>query len=131
MANQVLVVMGSDSDWPIMKNCIEILEMFAVHYEVQIASAHRTPGRALQLAKEAVNNFGVIIAGAGAAAHLPDVLAAVTPLPVIGVPIQATALQGRCFIFYGANANRGSCSYSGNRWSQKCGSAGCAYFGGQ
>lgn len=94
MANQVLVVMGSDSDWPIMKNCIEILEMFAVHYEVQIASAHRTPGRALQLAKEAVNNFGVIIAGAGAAAHLPGVLAAVTPLPVIGVPIQATALQG-------------------------------------
>ena len=54
MANQVLVVMGSDSDWPIMKNCIEILEMFAVHYEVQIASAHRTPERALQLAKEAV-----------------------------------------------------------------------------
>ncbi|MDD2432374.1 MAG: 5-(carboxyamino)imidazole ribonucleotide mutase [Clostridia bacterium] len=95
MANQVLVIMGSDSDWSIMKKALVILREFAVDYEVYVASAHRTTERALQLAREAhQKNFEVIIAGAGAAAHLPGVLAAVTPLPVIGIPINATALQG-------------------------------------
>jgi 5-(carboxyamino)imidazole ribonucleotide mutase len=95
LTNKVLVIMGSDSDWPIMKKALVILKEFAVDYEAHVASAHRTMERALQLAREAhQKNFEVIIAGAGAAAHLPGVLAAVTPLPVIGIPINATALQG-------------------------------------
>lgn len=95
MASQILVIMGSDSDWPVMKKALLILQEFAVDYEVHVASAHRTTERALQLAREAhQRNFEVIIAGAGATAHLPGVLAAVTPLPVIGIPINATALQG-------------------------------------
>ena len=93
--NQVLVIMGSDSDWSVMEKALVILEQFAINYEVQVASAHRTTERALALASQAhQNGFDVIIAGAGAAAHLPGVLAAVTPLPVIGIPINATALQG-------------------------------------
>jgi len=95
LKNQVLVIMGSDSDWHVMENAVVILEQFAVNYEVHVASAHRTTERALALARQADHQgFDVIIAGAGAAAHLPGVLAAVTPLPVIGVPINATALQG-------------------------------------
>lgn len=95
MANQVLIIMGSDSDWPVMKEAVLILKEFVVGYEVHVASAHRTTERALALAREAqARDFAVIIAGAGAAAHLPGVLAAVTPLPVIGVPLTGTALQG-------------------------------------
>ena len=93
--NQVLVIMGSDSDWPIMQKALATLNEFAIGYEVHVASAHRTTDRALALARQAhYDGFDVIIAGAGAAAHLPGVLAAVTPLPVIGIPINATALQG-------------------------------------
>lgn len=92
---QVLVVMGSDSDWNVMKKCAETLKEFGVEYEVHVASAHRTTDRALELAQKAAGRgVEVIIAGAGAAAHLPGVLAAVTPLPVIGVPLNATPLQG-------------------------------------
>lgn len=92
---QVLIVMGSDSDWPIMKKCIQTLQEFAIGFEVHVASAHRTTEKALSLAREADQaGIEVIIAGAGAAAHLPGVLAAVTPLPVIGIPINATALSG-------------------------------------
>lgn len=95
MAKQVLVIMGSDSDWPIMKKTLAILQEFAIPYKAHVASAHRTPERVLQLAREAVeNDCAVVIAGAGAAAHLPGILAAVTPLPVIGVPLDATALRG-------------------------------------
>lgn len=92
---QVLIVMGSDSDWSIMKKAAQTLKEFGVEYEVHVASAHRTPDRALELARQAADKgVEVIIAGAGAAAHLPGVLAAVTPLPVVGVPINATSLQG-------------------------------------
>lgn len=95
MKNQVLVIMGSDSDWAIMRKVLVTLREFAVDYEVHVASAHRSTDYALKLAREAHRKgFDVIIAGAGAAAHLPGVLAAVTPLPVIGIPINATALQG-------------------------------------
>lgn len=95
MEKQVLIIMGSDSDWSIMEKTIITLREFGVGYEVHVASAHRTTDRALSLARDAYEEgFEVIIAGAGAAAHLPGVLAAVTPLPVIGVPINATALQG-------------------------------------
>lgn len=92
---QVMIVMGSDSDWNIMKKCAQTLGEFELEYEVHVASAHRTTQRALELAREAsARGIEVIIAGAGAAAHLPGVLAAVTILPVIGVPINATGLQG-------------------------------------
>lgn len=93
--NQVLVIMGSDSDWSVMHKSLAVLEQFAVNYEVHVASAHRATERALALASQAhQQGFDVIIAGAGAAAHLPGVLASVTPLPVIGIPINTTALQG-------------------------------------
>jgi len=93
--NQVIIVMGSDSDWPIMKKAAQTLREFAVDFEVHVASAHRTTQKALELASQAhLRGVEVIIAGAGAAAHLPGVLAAVTPLPVIGVPINATSMQG-------------------------------------
>jgi len=87
--------MGSDSDWPVMKKALETLREFGVAFEAHVASAHRTTEQALELARKAhEEGFAVIIAGAGAAAHLPGVLAAVTPLPVIGVPLNGTALQG-------------------------------------
>ncbi len=93
--NKVLIIMGSDSDWPVMKKAVQVLKDFKVEFELHVASAHRTTAEALKLAQEAAERgFDVIIAGAGAAAHLPGVLAAVTPLPVIGVPLNATALQG-------------------------------------
>ena len=92
---KVLIIMGSDSDWPVMKKAAQTLREFNVEFEVHIASAHRTTDQALKLAREAAGwGIEVIIAGAGAAAHLPGVLAAQTPLPVIGVPLNATGLQG-------------------------------------
>jgi len=89
------IVMGSDSDLPIMQEAAKVLKSFGIGYDLVVASAHRTPYRALGYAEKAEENgLEVIIAGAGAAAHLPGVLAAVTPLPIIGVPINATPLQG-------------------------------------
>ncbi len=92
---RVGIVMGSDSDLKIMQDAVKILREFGVESELIVASAHRTPYKALQYAETAEERgIEVIIAGAGAAAHLGGVLAAVTTLPVIGVPINATALQG-------------------------------------
>ncbi len=92
---KVAVVMGSDSDFGVMSKALDVLEQFQVDYEVLVASAHRTPDKALAFSESArEQGFGVIIAGAGAAAHLGGVLAAKTTLPVIGVPINATALSG-------------------------------------
>lgn len=89
------IVMGSDSDLPIMKAAAEILEQFDVDYEMTIISAHRSPHRAIEYATTAEERgLEVIIGGAGGAAHLPGVLAAVTPLPVIGVPIKTKTLDG-------------------------------------
>jgi 5-(carboxyamino)imidazole ribonucleotide mutase len=89
------IVMGSDSDLPIMKNAAEILEHFAVDFELTVISAHRSPRRAIEYAQTAMDRgLEVIIAGAGGAAHLPGVLAAMTPLPVIGVPIKTKTLDG-------------------------------------
>ncbi|MGE5582508.1 MAG: 5-(carboxyamino)imidazole ribonucleotide mutase [Bacillota bacterium] len=89
------IVMGSDSDLQIMKMAAEILEGFGVEYEMTIISAHRSPKRALEYASTATERgLEVIIAGAGGAAHLPGVLAAMTPLPVIGVPIKTNTLDG-------------------------------------
>lgn len=89
------IIMGSDSDLPVMKDAAVILEKFGLACEVTIISAHRTPERAEQYARTAVERgLKVIIAGAGKAAHLAGVLAAFTPLPVIGVPILTSSLAG-------------------------------------
>lgn len=92
---KVAVIMGSDSDFPILKKCITLLKEFDIEYEVMVCSAHRTPDKAAEFAKNAEDNgFGVIIAAAGKAAHLAGVLAAYTPLPVIGVPIESSTMDG-------------------------------------
>ena len=89
------IIMGSDSDLPTMKAAIEICEQFEIAHEVAIVSAHRTPERMVEYAKTAhERGLKVIIAGAGGAAHLPGMVASLTPLPVIGVPVQTKALQG-------------------------------------
>ena len=95
MTGKVLVVMGSDSDWKIMESAVSTLRSFQVEADVFVASAHRTPDKALAMSSGArENGYSVIIAGAGAAAHLAGVLASKTTLPVIGVPLSGTALQG-------------------------------------
>jgi len=87
--------MGSDSDLPVMEEAARILEEFGVSYEITIVSAHRTPERMFRYAQEAESRgIEVIIAGAGGAAHLPGMVASITPLPVIGVPVKSSALQG-------------------------------------
>jgi 5-(carboxyamino)imidazole ribonucleotide mutase len=89
------VVMGSDSDWPVMRGAVEVLRQFEVSSEVHVVSAHRTPEGMLRYGQEAAGRgLRVIIAGAGGAAHLPGMLASVTPLPVIGVPVALARLDG-------------------------------------
>jgi 5-(carboxyamino)imidazole ribonucleotide mutase len=89
------IVMGSDSDWPTMAPAADALEEFGVAIEVRVVSAHRTPADMLDYGKTAVDRgLKVIIAGAGGAAHLPGMLASVTPLPVIGVPVPLPHLDG-------------------------------------
>lgn len=89
------LVMGSDSDWPTMKEAAEILDHFGISYEKRVVSAHRTPDLMANYGKEARDRgLRVIIAGAGGAAHLPGMLAAYTTLPVIGVPVKTSALGG-------------------------------------
>lgn len=91
----VAVIMGSQSDWPTMKDACDVLDAFDIPYEKQILSAHRTPDEMRSFAISArTNGIKVIIAGAGGAAHLPGMTAAYTTLPVIGVPIQSKALSG-------------------------------------
>lgn len=95
MAGKVAIIMGSKSDAEIMKGAAEMLDSFGVENETYVCSAHRTPHAAVEFAAKAEENgFEVIIAGAGMAAHLPGVLAAITPLPVIGVPTKSAALNG-------------------------------------
>ncbi|HOJ79708.1 MAG TPA: 5-(carboxyamino)imidazole ribonucleotide mutase [Clostridiales bacterium] len=89
------LVMGSDSDYPVLKDCIKTLKDFGVETEVLVCSAHRTPDKAARFASEAESSgIEVIIAAAGKAAHLPGVLAAYTPLPVIGVPVRSSTMDG-------------------------------------
>ncbi|WP_418058205.1 5-(carboxyamino)imidazole ribonucleotide mutase [Pimelobacter simplex] len=95
MTARVGIVMGSDSDWPVMKLAAEALEEFGIGYEADVVSAHRMPAEMLAYGQEAAGRgLSVIIAGAGGAAHLPGMLAAVTPLPVIGVPVPLKYLDG-------------------------------------
>ena len=92
---RVGVIMGSDSDWPVMAAAAEALAEFDVPFEVGVVSAHRTPGRMLQYARDAAGRgVEVIIAGAGGAAHLPGMVASATTLPVIGVPVPLAGLDG-------------------------------------
>lgn len=89
------IIMGSQSDWETMKEAHEILHGFAIPHEVKIVSAHRTPERLYEYAKTAKGRgLKVIIAGAGGAAHLPGMAASLTPLPVLGVPVESKALKG-------------------------------------
>ncbi|CAB4619119.1 MAG: 5-(carboxyamino)imidazole ribonucleotide mutase [Actinobacteria bacterium] len=89
------VVMGSDSDWSVMSDAAEALKQFGIEYEVEVLSAHRTPEKMIEWGKAASSRgVKVIIAGAGGAAHLPGMLASVTTLPVIGVPVSLSKLDG-------------------------------------
>ncbi len=89
------LVMGSDSDWPVMEEAARVLEEFGIGYEADVVSAHRMPQEMLEYGRSAVDRgLRVIIAGAGGAAHLPGMLASVTPLPVIGVPVPLQHLDG-------------------------------------
>jgi len=89
------VVMGSNSDWPVMKNATDVLDELEISYEVMIVSAHRTPERLFNYGRKAKERgLQVIIAGAGGAAHLPGMLASMTSLPVLGVPINSKHLKG-------------------------------------
>ena len=92
---EIGIIMGSDSDLPTMEAAIKVCEQFAISHEVAIVSAHRTPQRMVEYAQSAANRgIKVIIAGAGGAAHLPGMVASLTPLPVVGVPIKTSTLQG-------------------------------------
>ncbi len=92
----VAIIMGSDSDWPVMRNAAQMLADFGVAYEAKVVSAHRTPDLMFEFAENAVKNgYQVIIAGAGGAAHLPGMVAAKTTLPVLGVPVPSKHLQGQ------------------------------------
>lgn len=89
------VIMGSDSDLPVMQEAAKILEDFSISYEITIVSAHRTPHRMVEYATTAhLRGLQIIIAGAGGSAHLPGMVAALTPLPVIGVPVQSKTMNG-------------------------------------
>ncbi len=91
----VAIVMGSQSDWETMKNASAVLEKLGVAHECRIVSAHRTPDRLVSFAKGAhLEGFKVVIAGAGGAAHLPGMVASMTHLPVLGVPVESKALKG-------------------------------------
>ncbi|MGX8796130.1 5-(carboxyamino)imidazole ribonucleotide mutase [Fusibacter sp. JL298sf-3] len=92
---RVGIIMGSQSDLPVMQAAVDILKALSVPYELKVVSAHRTPERMVAYAKEAADRgIEVIIAGAGGAAHLPGMVASLTPLPVIGVPVKLKALDG-------------------------------------
>jgi len=93
---QVAIIMGSDSDWPVMRAAAQMLADFGVQYEAKVVSAHRTPDLMFEFAESAADNgIRVIIAGAGGAAHLPGMVAAKTTLPVLGVPVPSKHLQGQ------------------------------------
>lgn len=92
---KVAIIMGSDSDWPVMKAAAQVLEEFDVSYDAKVVSAHRTPDDMIAFAKSAIeHSYGVIIAGAGGAAHLPGMVASCTTLPVVGVPVRGSSLDG-------------------------------------
>ena len=93
--SDVAIIMGSDSDWPTMEAAAKVLDDFQISYSAEVISAHRMPDEMSEFAKSAAKNgYKVIIAGAGGAAHLPGMVASLTPLPVIGVPVPLANLEG-------------------------------------
>lgn len=95
MSKPIAIIMGSTSDWPTMEHAADILDALGIEYEAKVVSAHRTPDRMYDFAKSAKDNgYKVIIAGAGGAAHLPGMVASLTSLPVLGVPVESQALSG-------------------------------------
>ena len=91
---KIAIVMGSQSDYSTMKDCIKILKSLKISFDVKIVSAHRTPKRLYEFAKKSETSYSVIIAGAGGSAHLPGMIAALTTVPVIGVPVESKKLKG-------------------------------------
>ena len=91
---KVAIIMGSRSDWPVMRHATTLLEEMGIEYDTAVVSAHRTPDRLCEFAKSAKDNYSVVIAGAGGAAHLPGMTAAMTCVPVIAVPVTSKALNG-------------------------------------
>tara|TARA_A100001015_G_scaffold229784_1_gene259913 strand:+ start:73 stop:561 length:489 start_codon:yes stop_codon:yes gene_type:complete len=94
MYHKIAIVMGSKSDFSTMKDCVKILKSLKISFDVKIVSAHRTPKRLYEFAKESEKSYSVIIAGAGGSAHLPGMIASLTTVPVIGVPIESKKLKG-------------------------------------
>ena len=92
--HKVAIVMGSQSDYSTMKDCVKILKSLKISFEVKIVSAHRTPKRLYEFAKKSETSYSVIIAGAGGSAHLPGMIASLTTVPVIGVPVESKKLKG-------------------------------------
>ena len=91
---KIAIVMGSQSDYSTMKDCVKILKSLKISFDVKIVSAHRTPKRLYEFAKKSETSFSVIIAGAGGSAHLPGMIASLTTVPVIGVPVESKKLKG-------------------------------------
>ena len=91
---KIAIVMGSQSDFSTMKDCVKILKSLKISFDVKVVSAHRTPKRLYEFAKKSETSFSVIIAGAGGSAHLPGMIASLTTVPVIGVPIESKKLKG-------------------------------------
>ena len=94
MHQKLAIVMGSQSDFSTMKDCVKILRNLKINFDVKIVSAHRTPKRLYDFAKKSEKSYSVIIAGAGGSAHLPGMIASLTTVPVIGVPIESKKLKG-------------------------------------
>ena len=88
------IVMGSQSDYSTLKDCVKILKILKISFDVKIVSAHRTPKRLYEFAKKSERSYSVIIAGAGGSAHLPGMIASLTTVPVVGVPIESKKLKG-------------------------------------
>mgnify|MGYP005703027617 FL=1 len=91
---KIAIVMGSQSDYSTMKDCVKILRSLKISFDVKIVSAHRTPKRLYEFAKKSETSYSVIIAGAGGSAHLPGMIASLTTVPVIGVPVESKKLKG-------------------------------------
>ena len=124
---KVGIVMGSDSDMPVMSKAADILEKLGIDYEMKIISAHREPDVFFEYAKTAEEKgFKVIIAGAGMAAHLPGMCAAIFPMPVIGIPMHTTSLGGRDSLYSIVQMPSGipGC-YSSDQWWRQCGTSCC------
>ena len=91
---KIAIVMGSQSDYSTMKDCVKILKSLKISFDLKIVSAHRTPKRLYEFAKKSEKSYSVIIAGAGGSAHLPGMIASLTTVPVIGVPVESKKLKG-------------------------------------